>query len=123
VHAAKSGTLLSLLMGMSETSSSFPSLTSSMYAAHAHGMYEEVLGLLDFLNPCLSWDWLKDFFLDCLVWGHCLYVEGHCPYVDGACWHGFSGHSCAICPKASQQKHFPCSLSHCLSASVEAHWI
>ena len=121
MHAAKSGTSLSLLMCMSKTLSSSPFSTSSIYAMHACGVYEKVLGLLDFLNSHLGWDWLKGFLLDCPVWGHCSYVEGHCIYVDGACWGGFSGHSCAICPKASQRKHYSCSLSHCLFTLVEVH--
>jgi hypothetical protein len=126
VHAAKSGISPSLLVDASEASPSFPSSTSSIYAACAHGVCEEVLGLLDFLNPRLGWDWLKGFFLNCPVRGtrgRCPYVEGCCPYVEGACWRGFSGHSRAMCPKASQQKHFPCSLNHCLSALVEARQI
>jgi hypothetical protein len=102
VHAAKSGISPSLLVGASETSSSSPFSTSSIYAVCACGVCEEVLGLLDFLNPCLGWDWLKGFLLNCPVQGCCPYLEGCCPYLEGVCWHGFSGHSRAMCPKASQ---------------------
>jgi hypothetical protein len=105
VCAAKSGMLLSLLVDASEASLSSPSSTSLIYAVHACGVCEEVLGLLNFLNPRLGWDWPKGFLLNCPgqgTWGHCPYLEGCCPYVEEACWRGFSGHSCAICPKASQ---------------------
>jgi hypothetical protein len=70
-----------------------------MWAARACEEKGGLLGLLDFLKPCLGFGWLYVFLSNCPErgWkGFCPYLEGVCLYPDCGCCHFFLGHSHAM---------------------------